>query len=56
MTFAPDWRGRNALEVPHFFWHETGRTPANKGRSGDFHFALSENPAAGTLARFRAGG
>ena len=31
------------LEVPHFFGHETGRTPANKGRSGDFHFSLSEN-------------
>ena len=35
---------KTALEVPHFFWHENGHTPVNKGLSGNFHFALSENP------------
>ena len=44
------------LEVPQFFGHENGNTPVNKGRNGEFHFALSENPAAGTRRRFRAGG
>jgi len=42
------------LEVPQFFGHENGHTPVNKGGSGDFHFAISENPAAGTRRRFRA--
>ena len=22
---------KNSLEVPHFFWHENGHTPVNKG-------------------------
>lgn len=39
------------LEVPQFLRHENRRAPENKGRSGDFRFALSENPAMGARRR-----
>ena len=44
----------NPLEVPQFLGRKISRPPVNKGRSDDFRFAASENPAAGTCRRFRS--
>ena len=42
-----------SLEVPQFFRHENGHAPVDKGWSGDFHFAISENPNPGFVSKLR---